>query len=194
MGEQTIAPELEKCGKPGSSLVTQTKSTTALAAIKRTLDIVLEDTRGTVVRESLAQLDNSDQEGRLGQRLSHLSQGPEFLLSWLNASHAIIFVQFLQGAYFHFGKSRAVVDGRFLEGCGIRGEVFVSLLRPAIRSVMYRHVAKNQSTYGECSLAYAMTAASNNVHVATHDQVNETKIKRRVPSTRHSSKWNSPPF
>jgi hypothetical protein len=86
----TIAPELEEGGETSGSLVTQTEGAHSLATIERTLDVVLEDTGGTVVGESLAKFDNGDQEGRLGEGLADLAQGPELLGSRLDSTEAVI--------------------------------------------------------------------------------------------------------
>ena len=85
-----IAPELEESGKTSSSLVSHAESTTSLTAIKRTLDVVLEDTGGTIVGETLAKFDNSDQEGRLGQRLANLAQGQKFFCGRPDTTKTIV--------------------------------------------------------------------------------------------------------
>lgn len=85
-----IAPELEEGRETSGSLVSHAESTTPFAAIKRALDVVLENTRGTVVGEALAQFYNGDQEGGLGQRLADLAQGAELLRSGLDASKTVI--------------------------------------------------------------------------------------------------------
>jgi hypothetical protein len=85
-----VTPELEESGKTSGSLVAQAEGTHSLAAIERALDVVLEDTGGTVVGESLAKLDNGDQEGRLGEGLADLAQGPELLLGGLDSTEAVI--------------------------------------------------------------------------------------------------------
>jgi hypothetical protein len=46
--------------------MTHSKSTTALAAVQGSLDIVLEDTGSPIVCEALAEFDNGDQESSLG--------------------------------------------------------------------------------------------------------------------------------
>lgn len=47
-----IAPELEESGQSGSTLVSHTKGSATFAPIKGSTDVVLENTRGTVVSES----------------------------------------------------------------------------------------------------------------------------------------------
>jgi hypothetical protein len=85
-----VAPELEEGGETGSSLVSHAESTTTLAAIERTLNVVLEDTRGTVVGETLAKFDESNQEGGLGQRLADLAQSAELFLGGLYTTEAVV--------------------------------------------------------------------------------------------------------
>src|SRR5690242_6620544 len=85
-----IAPELEEGRETSGSLVSHADSTTSFAAIKRALDVVLENTRGTVVGKALAQFYNGDQEGGLGQRLADLAQGAELLRGGLDASKTVI--------------------------------------------------------------------------------------------------------
>ena len=85
-----IAPELEECGKTSSSLVAHAERTTSLGAIKRTLDIVLEDTGGTVVGETLTEFDDGDQEGRLGEGLADLAQGQKFFCGRPDTTKAIV--------------------------------------------------------------------------------------------------------
>jgi hypothetical protein len=86
----TVAPELEEGGETSGSLVAQAEGAHSLATIERALDVVLEDTGGTVVGESLAKFDNGDQEGRLGEGLADLAQGPELLGSGLDSTEAVI--------------------------------------------------------------------------------------------------------
>lgn len=86
MGKQlTIAPELEEGGETGGTLVTHTEGTTALAAIKRQIDIVLEQTRHTVVGEPLAQFDHGYEPGRDRQILGDMAQSPDLFLVGLLA-------------------------------------------------------------------------------------------------------------
>jgi hypothetical protein len=85
-----IAPELEEGGKTSGSLVSHTESTTSLTTIERALDVVLEDTGGTVVGETFAKFDDSDQEGSLGERLANLTQSSELLLCGPDTTKAIV--------------------------------------------------------------------------------------------------------
>jgi hypothetical protein len=85
-----VAPELEEGGETSGSLVSHAESTATLTAIERTLDVVLENTGGTVVGEALAKFDESDQEGGLGQRLTDLAQGAELFLGGLYTTKAIV--------------------------------------------------------------------------------------------------------
>lgn len=85
-----VAPELEEGRETSSSLVSHTEGTTTLAAIERALDVVLEDTGGTVVGETLAEFDKSDQEGGLGKRLADLAQSAELFLGGLYTTKTII--------------------------------------------------------------------------------------------------------
>lgn len=85
-----IAPELEESGQTSGSLMPHAERTTSLTAIKRTLDVVLKDTRGTIVGETLAKFDNGDQEGRLGKRLADLAQGQKLFWGGPDTTKAII--------------------------------------------------------------------------------------------------------
>lgn len=70
-----ITPELEEGSETGSTLVIHTERTTSLTTIPRSLDVVLEQTRHSVVGETLAQLDDSHQPGGEGQVLCDMAQG-----------------------------------------------------------------------------------------------------------------------
>lgn len=61
--------------------MTHTEGTTTLATVERTLDVVLEDTRHTVVGESLAEFDHSNQPGRHGQILRNVPQAKLLFIS-----------------------------------------------------------------------------------------------------------------
>ena len=87
---RNIAPELEEGGETSGSLVTHAESTTTLAAVKRALNVVLEDTGGTVVGETLAKFDQGDQESGLGKRLADLAQSAELLLGGLYTTKTIV--------------------------------------------------------------------------------------------------------
>jgi hypothetical protein len=65
-GRLTITPELEESRQTRGTIMTHSKSTTALAAVQGSLDIVLEDTGSPIVCEALAEFDNGDQESSLG--------------------------------------------------------------------------------------------------------------------------------
>jgi hypothetical protein len=54
--------------------VAHTESTTALTAVQRAQNVVLEQTRHTIVGEALAQLDDGHQPGGDGQVLSDVTQ------------------------------------------------------------------------------------------------------------------------
>lgn len=90
-----IAPELEEGGETGSTLVIHTERTTSLTPIPRSLDVVLEQTRHSVVGETLAQLDNSHQPGGEGQVLCDMAQGSLFRESGFAAigSDLVLLVQ-----------------------------------------------------------------------------------------------------
>lgn len=93
-----VAPELEESGETSGSLVSHTESTTALTAIERTLDVVLEDTGGTVVGESLAKFDDSDQESRLGQRLADLAQSAKLLSCGSDTTKTVVDLDVANGS------------------------------------------------------------------------------------------------
>lgn len=71
----TIAPELEEGGQSSGTLMAHTEGAAALAAIQRTQNIVLEQTRHAIVCESLRQLDYGHQPGRNGQVLGDMAEG-----------------------------------------------------------------------------------------------------------------------
>lgn len=81
--EPTIAPELEERGQTRGTLVTHAQRTTALAAVERTVDVVLEETRHSVVGEPLTQLDNGDQPGRDGKVFGDMAQRPGLVVGRL---------------------------------------------------------------------------------------------------------------
>jgi hypothetical protein len=70
----------------------------------------LEDAGGAIVGEALAKLDDGDQEGALGEGLSHLAEGKQFLGGRLHTANAI----FLDNDGSRVG-ARAV-NTRLLEG------------------------------------------------------------------------------
>jgi hypothetical protein len=72
--EFTITPELEKCGKSGSALMSHTESTPSLTAIVGSLDVVLEQSLNSVVGESLTQFDDGNQPCRNGQTFTDMPQ------------------------------------------------------------------------------------------------------------------------
>lgn len=86
----TIAPELKEGREASCTLVAHTKGTTAFAAIQRSLDVVLEDTRGAIVGETLAKLDNGNEESGLGQRVTNVPQRLPFLFGGLYTFVAIV--------------------------------------------------------------------------------------------------------
>jgi len=57
-----------------------TERTAPLTAVQWLLDIILEDTGGTIVRETFAKLDHSNQERSLGQTLWYMAKSLFFLL------------------------------------------------------------------------------------------------------------------
>jgi hypothetical protein len=90
--ELTIAPELEEGGQAGGTLVAHAERTTSLTSVQRLLDVVLEDSRCAVVREALAQLDNGDEEGGFGERVTDAAQRALFLFRGHLAAKLILLV------------------------------------------------------------------------------------------------------
>jgi hypothetical protein len=88
----TIAPELEESSQTSSTLVTQPQGTTALATIQGTLDVILEDTGGTIIRETLAEFDDGDEESGLGQRVTNAPQRPLLFFCGSFAAEVLVLV------------------------------------------------------------------------------------------------------
>ena len=80
-----VAPELVEGGKTSGTLMTEAQSTTSLATIQRKVRVVLEQTAHTVVCETFAKFDNSDQPGGDGQVLRNMAQALDFILGGLFA-------------------------------------------------------------------------------------------------------------
>jgi hypothetical protein len=56
----TITPETEKGSQGGGSLMALTKGSTTKGSIQRSLNVVLEKTLATIVREPFAKFDNGN--------------------------------------------------------------------------------------------------------------------------------------
>lgn len=89
---RNVAPELEKRGKTGSSLMTHAESTTAKFTTAWTCNVVLEKTRGAIVCEALAKFDDGDEESSLWERLADLTKSSEFFGSGRDSTQAIVLV------------------------------------------------------------------------------------------------------
>jgi hypothetical protein len=85
-----IAPELEECRETGSTLVAKAESTATERSVVRAREVVLEETGGTVVGETLAEFDNGNQESRLGERLADLAEGFEFFTCGPDTAEIIV--------------------------------------------------------------------------------------------------------
>jgi len=85
-----VAPELEKGRKSSGSLVAHTERTATIFTTAGTRNVVLEDTRGAVVGETLAQFDNSDKESTLGERLTDLAEGSHLLGGRSNTTNTVL--------------------------------------------------------------------------------------------------------
>lgn len=189
----TIAPELEEGGKPSGSLMAHTEGTTSLTSIERTLDVVLEDTRGAVVCESLTQLNHGHQEGRLGQWLSYFAQGAELLCSWSNAAQAVVLfdIYILQRAHTPVGESSAlVVHKLLLDGHRVSA---------AVASVLCGKTAGRggQGTatvpaWAPCLLAWCEQGQTGKPAISNRSTWERTEGERCKHL--HLSKWNGPPF
>jgi hypothetical protein len=75
-----------------STLGTFAERTTAELSTMGTRNVVLEETRGAIVGETLAKFDNGNQESGLGKRLANLAKGAELLCSGLDATKTVILV------------------------------------------------------------------------------------------------------
>jgi hypothetical protein len=58
------------------------QSSTSLTSVEWSLDVVLEDTRGSVVGETFAQLNNGNKEGGFGKGLSDVTECLLLFLGW----------------------------------------------------------------------------------------------------------------
>ena len=67
-----------------------TERTATIYTTAGTRDVVLEDTRGAVVGETLAEFDNGDKESTLGKRLTDLAEGSHLLGRGPNATNTVI--------------------------------------------------------------------------------------------------------
>lgn len=85
-----VAPELEEGRETSGSLVAHTERTATFLTTATTRDVVLEDTGSTIVSETLTELDNGDQESALGERLSDLAEGLQFLSGRPDTANAIL--------------------------------------------------------------------------------------------------------
>lgn len=196
---RNIAPELEESRETSGSLVAHAERTTSLTAIKRALDVVLEDTGGTVVGEALAKFDDGDQEGRLGQRLADLAEGQELVRSGFYATKSIIDFDVVDRgsrASRHglldevllgdAGSSDIVVGQR--QAVQVWVVVSLSLLVLQLVGAVRVNVeleAKSLATTYSVSCAVAMAAVQ--VYDTTSDQVDQWKNRVKLESPGHLS-------
>lgn len=114
----TIAPELEESGQTSRTLVAHAESTTALAAVQRAQDIVLEQTRHTIVGEPLAQLDHSHQPGGDGQVLGDVTQRTLLVIGGLPTVGGDGAILLINGHVVLLAAHDDVLDGGFIVGSG----------------------------------------------------------------------------
>jgi len=101
-----VAPELEEGRKSSGSLVAHAERTATVFTTAGTRDVVLEDTRGAVIGETLAEFDNGDEESTLGERLTDLAEGSHLLGGRPDATNTIILYDY--GDRVRAGSSGAV--------------------------------------------------------------------------------------